>query len=424
MNIEDIVNEIYNKLKTNNDGNVATYIPQLANVDPNKFAISVCFVNGKTINLGDNDDNFCLQSCSKPLSYCISRELNNSDYIHKHVGYEPSGQAFNAFVLNRDKIPHNPLINAGAIMISSLIKSNEEPSERFETIKKFYQRMCANIGTIGFDNSVFLSEKHHADRNISLAYYMRENNAFPENTGPYEINSNLDLYFQSCSININSKMGACIAATLANGGVCPTNGDQIFKEEITGDCLSLMYMCGMYDYSGQFAFKIGLPAKSGVSGCLFLVIPNKMGICIWSPRLDEMHNSVRGVEFCKLFTKLTNNDFHIFKTITNKNYEENSEIILRDNLINACANNDIETIKKLSKKISLNISDYDQRTPLHLACAEGHLEVVKFLLNNGCDINIKDRWENTPLSESENKFKKTNDIKYNHIIELLKNFNN
>ena len=196
MNIQEIVNDIYEKLKTNNNGNVASYIPQLAEVDPNKFAISICFVDGKIINFGDYEDYFCLQSCSKPLSYCIARELSNEN-IHNYVGYEPSGQAFNAFVLNRENLPHNPLINAGAIMISSLIKQKEEPSKRFETIKNYYQRMCANTGIIGFDNSVFLSEKHHADRNISLAYYMRQNNAFPKNTGPSEITSNLDLYFQT-----------------------------------------------------------------------------------------------------------------------------------------------------------------------------------------------------------------------------------
>jgi glutaminase len=420
MNIQEIVNDIYEKLKTNNNGNVASYIPQLAEVDPNKFAISICFVDGKIINFGDYEDYFCLQSCSKPLSYCIARELSNEN-IHNYVGYEPSGQAFNAFVLNRENLPHNPLINAGAIMISSLIKQKEEPSKRFETIKNYYQRMCANTGIIGFDNSVFLSEKHHADRNISLAYYMRQNNAFPKNTGPSEITSNLDLYFQSCSININSKMGACIASTLANGGECPVNGDKIFKEDITSDCLSLMYTCGMYDYSGQFAFKNGLPAKSGVSGCLFLVIPNKMGICIWSPRLDDLGNTVRGVEFCKLFTKLTNKQFHIFRSITNKNYEKNSEIILRDNLINACAKNDIETVKLLSKKINLNISDYDKRTPLHLACIEGNIDIVKFLLEEKCDINVKDRWGNTPLNDVTKKYEINKDIKYKNIIDLLNN---
>lgn len=423
--LQKTITEIFENLKNNNGGKVADYIPQLAEVDPKKFAISVCLVNGKTINVGDYDEHFCLQSCSKPLSYCIARELNNLNHIHKHVGYEPSGQAFNAFALNREKLPHNPMINAGAIMVSSLIEPKKEPSARFETVRQFYQKMCGNIGKVGFDNSVFLSEKHHADRNISLAYYMRENNAFPADVGPSEISNNLDLYFQCCSININCEMGSVIAATLANGGICPLNGEKVFKEEITRDCLSLMYMCGMYDYSGQFAFEIGLPAKSGVSGCIFLVIPNQMGICIWSPKLDDLGNTVRGVEFCKQFTKITNKKYHIFRNITNKKRDTSSEAVLRDDLINACANNNLEEVKKISQRISVNISDYDNRTPLHLACAEGNLEIVKFLIENGCNVKLEDRWGNTALSEAETGFQKNEDEtvkhKYTKIINMIKN---
>ena len=112
-------------------------------------------------------EHFCLQSCSKPLSYCIARELNNLKNVHNHVGYEPSGRSFNAFELNNDKLPHNPLINAGAIMVASLINPDEEPSARFELVNKYYQKLTGNIGRLGFDNSVFLSEQHHADENIS-----------------------------------------------------------------------------------------------------------------------------------------------------------------------------------------------------------------------------------------------------------------
>lgn len=418
--LNNFITEIFNLLKENKEGNVASYIPQLAQVDPDKFSISICTIDGTTFDIGDSDDMFCMQSCSKPLSYCIARELSELKKVHNHVGYEPSGRAFNAFTLNRQKLPHNPLINAGAIMIASLINPNEEPSKRFETVKNFYQKMTGNNGNIGFDNSVFLSEKHHADRNISLAYYMRENNAFEENTGPSEISSHLDLYFQCCSININTKMGSCIAATLANGGVCPQNRERIFKEEITRDCLSLMYMCGMYDYSGQFAFEIGLPAKSGVSGCLFLVIPNKMGICIWSPRLDELGNTVRGVEFCKLFTEKTNKKYHIFRTITNKNKDK---LLLENKLITACSKNDLHTVISLSKQIDLNISDYDKRTPLHLACSEGNIEIVKFLLENNCNKNVKDRWDNTPLTDAKKSLDKCIDDdkkkNFNQIIDLL-----
>ena len=143
----------------------------------NKFAISVCKVN-EQINIGDINDHFCFQSCSKPLSYCIAHDMFGRDELHKKVGYEPSGQAFNAFILNKSGLPHNPMINAGAIMVASQIGKGQEPSKRFNIIKSYYNKLAGETEKTGFDNSVFLSEQHHADRNISLAYYMRENGAF------------------------------------------------------------------------------------------------------------------------------------------------------------------------------------------------------------------------------------------------------
>ena len=422
-----IANDIYLNLLKNNEGNVANYIPQLEKINPDLFGISICTVNGDIINIGDTSEFFCLQSLSKPLSYCIARQYYSSEYVHSHVGYEPSGRSFNAFELNNNKLPYNPLINAGAIMISSLILPDNEPSYRFETVNMYYQKLCGNINKVGFDNSVYLSEQHHADRNISLAYYMRENNIFEKNVGPKEIEQHLNLYFQCCSVTINSKMGSVIAATLANGGVSPITNENIFEENIIRDCLSLMYMCGMYNYSGQFAFEVGLPAKSGVSGALFLVVPNKMGICIWSPRLDNMGNSVRGVEFAKQFIKRYPENLHIFNTITNKDFlNNNSELVLQQRIINASAIGDLDTLKLLisNYKVDLNISDYDLRTPLHLACSEGKVKIVKYLLEKGVNSKPKDRWGNTPIFEIKlllNKNNNSNNYNYLKIKDLLEN---
>lgn len=421
--IKNITTDIYNELLQLDDGKVADYIPQLANVNTESFGISICTVSGEIVNIGDTNDYFCLQSCSKPLSYCISRKLNNLDKVHKHVGYEPSGRSFNSFDLNNDNLPHNPLINAGAIMVSSLIEPDKEPSDRFEIVNKYYQKM-AGCDKLGYDNTIFLSEQHHADRNVALAYYMRENKAFDKNVGPNEISKHLDLYFQCCSITITSKMGAIIASTLANGGVCPTTNEKVFDSDISRDCLSLMYMCGMYDYTGQFAFEVGLPAKSGVSGCLFLVVPNKMGICIWSPKLDKMGNSVRGVEFCKRFIKKSPYDLHIFHTITNKVSSDNSEQLLFE----ACNSCDINKVKLLSKTMDINIEDYDKRRPLHIAVDEGYYDIIKVLIDNGASIDIKDRWNNTPISIVNDKlkdYKLSPELKHNYekIKKLLNSEN-
>ncbi len=414
--MEEIVKKIYNELKDLDEGEVADYIPELANVDPKKFGISVCTIEGEQFDIGDTDNYFCLQSCSKPLSYCIAHDMLGRDAIHKKVGYEPSGQAFNAFILNKRGLPHNPMINAGAIMVAAQIGKGTEPSTRFNIIKSYYSKLAGNIGKVGFDNSIFLSEQHHADRNISLAYYMRENGAFKENLSPYEITESLNLYFQQCSTTITSKMGAVIAGTLANAGVCPITSEQVITTDSVKDCLTLMYGCGMYDYSGQFSFEVGLPGKSGVSGCILLVIPNRMGICIWSPRLDDQGNSFKGIEFCKKFSK--DMDLHIFHNIISNKINWNDT--LRNNFIKLCSEGKLDDIKKMIDKVDVNCADYDKRTPLHLAAAEGKVEVVKFLLENGAKIT-KDRWDNTPLDDVNNRESvNETDTSYLEIIDLLK----
>ena len=403
-NIKTVLNDIYNDVKKMSGGKVANYIPQLESVNPDLFAISACTIDGTIIEIGDTKFDFCLQSCSKPLTYCMVREELGRKKVHSHVGYEPSGQSFNAHVLNKNGLPHNPMINAGAMMISSLLHPNDEPSDRFDYVLKSMERMSGHIDKIGFDNSVFLSEAQHADRNISLAYYMRENKAFDGKITPSQMEEHLNLYFQTCSITINANIGASICATLANGGKSPISNEQIFSRETVRDCLTLMYNCGMYDFSGEFAFEIGLPAKSGVSGCIFLVIPNVMGICIYSPPLDDIGNSYKGIQVCKEFMSKLN--YHIFDNIvSNNSYIQNTKTFTKDvlvqRLINAASTNNLVELEKLKDNIDLNTADYDRRTALHLACVEGHIETVEFLLNNGCDPMMKDRWGHTAISQIE-----------------------
>ena len=396
--LKEIVNKIYKELKDDKGGNVADYIPELACVNPDFFGVSICHVNGETYNIGDCEHFFCLQSCSKPLSYCIAYDQLGKDELHKHVGYEPSGRAFNAFVLNKQGLPHNPMINAGAIMVASQIEKNNEPAGRFNKIKSFYSKLSGNK-SVGFDNSVFLSEQHHADRNLSLAYYMRENGAFQDNSlTPNEINENLNLYFQQCSTTITCEMGAVISATLANGGICPTTNEVVCSKESVMDCLTLMYGCGMYDYSGQFSFEIGLPAKSGVSGCILLVIPNMFGLCIWSPPLDEQGNSSKGIKFCKRLNEEM--DLHIFHNIISNKIDLSDSLIIK--FLQNCCDGKNSEIENLINKIDINSCDYDKRTGLHLAASEGHVDTVKLLIEKGAEI-LKDRWGNTAIDEIKDK---------------------
>ena len=159
-------------------------------------------------------------------------------------------------------------------------------------------------------------------------------------------------------------MGAIISGTLANGGTCPVTNEEVFSNNSVKDCLTLMYGCGMYDYSGEFSFEIGLPAKSGVSGCILLVVPNMMGICIWSPPLDEQGNSFRGIEFCKRLNKEM--DLHIFHNIiSNKKIDLSDSLIVK--FLQLCCDSKLEKIKEIINKVDINGCDYDRRTGLHLA---------------------------------------------------------
>ena len=270
---------------------------------------SLCDLNGNIMAVGDSENHFCLQSCVKPLNYCLARAQRSCPRCSYHA--QPCGlRAFGCGLQRLCDEPrgpsHNPLINSGAMMTAALIAADCEPSARFDMLKKFICRLSGFGGhAIGYDNSVYLSEKVHADRNISLAYYMRENKAFPGEPTQSELMEHLDLYFQACSLTATCRTMAAIAATLANHGKSPVSGETILEPEIVMDALSIMFMCGMYDFSGQFAFSIGLPAKSGVAGALLIVIPNVGGICTWSPRLDELGNSVRGVAFCNELAKRT-----------------------------------------------------------------------------------------------------------------------
>ena len=214
-----------------------------------------------------------MQSCCKPINYGIALENHSEEYVHKYVGREPSGQSFNELLLNKNGNPHNPLINSGAIMTSSMLFEDKKLPDRFDKLIEIWSKLSGNLYKIGFNNSVYLSEKNTADRNYALCHFMNEINenkpiGFPENT---DINETLYLYFQSCSIEINTKILSIVAATLANGGINPFTGEKIFSPETVKNILSVMLTCGMYDYSGEFAFKIGIPAKSGVSGSIMIL---------------------------------------------------------------------------------------------------------------------------------------------------------
>ena len=416
------IESIYEETKDDNWGAPAAYIPQLKRVNPEQYGVSVCTIDGQRYNIGDTKVDFSVQSCCKPINYGIALEELDEDNVHKYVGREPSGQSFNELTLNKEGKPHNPLINSGAIMTTSLIKNKSVLAERFEYIESVWSKLAGGIYKIGFSNPVYLSEKATADRNYALAYFMKETNenkkvGFPEDT---DLEETLSLYFQCCSLEVNSEILSIVASTLANGGMNPFTGERIWSAATVKNVLSMMLMCGMYDYSGECAFKIGIPAKSGVAGAVMIVIPNVMGIVSWSPNLDSIGNSYRGTKFCESFGKKFN--FHIFDNASDTtkinptmNYYSSNKQNEFSELCLAAQMGDLDYLKKLyNSGVNMSQSDYDKRTALHLASCENHIDIVRFLIRVGeVQIDPRDRWDNTPYDEA---------VRLNHaeIMDLLK----
>lgn len=306
------VARIFDAARENTDGAVADYIPQLARVDPERFGVAVCTVDGQRFSRGDAAAEFSIQSCHKPMNYGLALEEHGEDEVHRYVGREPSGHGFNELRLNREGRPHNPMINAGAIMTAALIRRDLSLADRFVFLTERWKAACGGQ-RVGFDNAVYLSERQTADRNFALAYFMNEHKAFPAGTNLLET---LELYFQCCAIESTAEGLSVFAATLANGGVCPLTGAVMFSPDTVRDVLSLMLSCGMYDFSGEFMFSVGMPAKSGISGGIFAVVPGLLGVCTYAPRVDRHGNSARGLAFYRGLVETFN--FHTFDVVVGR----------------------------------------------------------------------------------------------------------
>lgn len=280
------------------EGKVATYIGALARVPPDRFGIAIRLIDGTEFVAGDADVRFSIQSISKVFTLTMAMNLMGDD-LWKRVGREPSGNAFNSLVQLEQEagIPRNPFINAGAHVVTDCLVSHRATPRR--DILEFFRKLSGNP-KIDYDREVAASERRTGHRNFALANFIK---SFGNLDG--DVDDVLDLYFHQCAIAMSCRDLCRASAFLANGGIDPVSGDVVVPPARARRINSLMLTCGLYDAVGSFAFRVGLPAKSGVGGGILAVWPGRMTICVWSPGLDPWGNSLAGGRALELLAQRT-----------------------------------------------------------------------------------------------------------------------
>src|SRR3954447_26444970 len=294
------LNELYERHRSQDETRLASYYgsgrgyypPAEAGEERDRFAICLATVGGELYTAGDHDVPFALQSISKVFAYALALADHRLEDVLARVGVEPSGDAFYSTVFDeRHHRPYNPMVNAGALVTTDLVRGSSS-TRKLERILGLMQ-ICAGDDALEVDERTFSREIRTADRNRATAYLMRS-----ERMLEGDVEDLLSLYLHQCSVQVSCAQLAVMAATLANGCVNPITGERALPRPLARDVLSVMYTCGMYDAAGQWAYEVGVPAKSGVSGGILAVVPGKLGIGVWSPGLDVYGNSVRGVDVC------------------------------------------------------------------------------------------------------------------------------
>jgi glutaminase len=272
-------------------GVVADYIPELGKADPAHFGISLATLDGHVYEVGDTKIPFTIQSMSKPFVFALALDTLGATRVENAIGVEPSGDPFNSIRLNAENHPFNPMVNAGAIACTGLIHEAKGDAA-FEYIRAALSRFAAR--ELGVDEAVYASESMTGDRNRAIGYLLRTNAVLKDNVA-----SVLDVYFRQCAILVTARDIAVMAATLANRGVNPVTGEQVMTPYAISRTLSVMTSSGMYDFAGEWIYRVGIPAKSGVGGGILAALPARLGLGSYSPKLDKHGNSVRGIKVCE-----------------------------------------------------------------------------------------------------------------------------
>jgi glutaminase len=288
--MKDIIERILkkNKVKTR-FGNVANYIPGLDRADREDLGICILDLDGNEYLAGDYNKKFTIQSVSKTVALMLAMLDNGVDYVFSKVGTEPTGDAFNSMIRLETadiKKPYNPMINAGAIAVSSMIKGKDK-EEKFNRLLDFFKLITENEN-LDYNEEIYNGETRTGNKNRAMAYFMKDQGVIDTS-----VEETLDVYFKQCSIEVTTIDLARVGLFLAKNGSLST-GEKIVSNYEAKIVKSLMMTCGMYDGSGRFALEVGIPSKSGVGGGIMSVVPNSMGIGIYGPSLDKKGNSIGG----------------------------------------------------------------------------------------------------------------------------------
>ncbi|MCT7648516.1 glutaminase [Aliarcobacter butzleri] len=300
MNYQTILEEIEKEIQALFvEGKVASYIPALANVNPNQFSMAIKMFDGQTFGVGEIDKKFSIQSISKVFTFTLALNYYGKE-LYKRVNHEPSGNPFNSLIQleYENGIPRNPFINAGAIVTADTLVSIYK-NDTFDQILDFI-KMVSNDKTIDFNEEIFHSELEHGFRNYALINMIKSFGNIHN-----DIDEVIKTYFKQCSIMMSPSQLASSMLFLANHGINPITNERILTESKAKRISSLMLTCGHYDASGDFAYRVGLPGKSGVGGGIVAIVPKKMSICVYSPRLNTQGNSLIGTKALELFTTKT-----------------------------------------------------------------------------------------------------------------------
>ncbi len=301
--VTDYLHQLYQEFAPVKEGRVATYIPELSKANPDWFGICLVTTGGAVYEAGDSRQPFTIQSISKPFVYGLALEDHDRTTVLSKVGVEPTGDAFNSISLDPGTgRPRNPMINAGAIASAGLIQG-KTPAARLKRLMETFGLYAGRDLTL--DEEVYRSESSTGHRNRAIGHMLRNFDILGGDPNPV-----VELYFQQCSISVTCRDLGLMAATLANRGVNPVTGKQAIRGEYVESVLSVMGSCGMYDYAGEWIYRIGMPAKSGVAGGIIAVLPGQLGIGVFSPPLDARGNSVRGIGVCDAISRHL--DLHLF----------------------------------------------------------------------------------------------------------------